>query len=39
MQSDLSDFFLINKRKKLYKMRKTVEIAKGDFIEFKTSRN
>lgn len=39
MQSDLSDFFLINKRIKLYKMRKTVETAEGDFIEFKTSRN
>lgn len=38
MQSDLSDFFLINKRIKLYMMGKR-QTAEGDFTEFKISGN
>lgn len=38
MQSDLSDFFLINKRIKLYKMGKR-QSAEGDFTEFRISGN
>lgn len=38
MQSDLSDFFLINKRIKLYKTGKR-QTAEGDFTEFRISGN